>query len=74
MNEEKPTQRPQCSWPIAKPGDTATQPCSSEEGVLIYKTDVPGGEAPVCRKHWEKAWKQWDVREAVPIDSAGGPT
>jgi len=73
--EEKPDKRPSCGYKVTvkdEHGFSSRKPCGSEERIfnVTGKTPFTGRkvETPVCGPHIEKAWKEWQVDEARPID------
>jgi hypothetical protein len=72
--EDKPDsyKGPTCGYTVReKKGDVETiKKCASPE--VIWNVTGRGvwgreKETPVCGKHIEKAWKEWNVDSAVPI-------
>jgi len=75
VQEEKPDARPKCGYKIEEKladGGSTRRPCGSEDRVFNVSGNgtYSGRErtTPVCGKHLGEVWRDWQVREAIPVD------
>jgi hypothetical protein len=70
ITEEKPDKRPSCGYRERAQPDQPKKACGSEDRLFNVTGAGTWGKAkttPVCPKHIEKAWKEWNVDSAAPI-------